>query len=98
MLSMFDQYGSLRLTVEFGPTPEPILTIYEKTDPNSADLGIYALDPTGSKEVVVKHVFSSTQREGAIAWLAHRMSAATAPVSLLDQRGKVLWQYRPSVQ
>ena len=70
-LFLFDQYGSIRLLVEFGPIPEPVLTIYEKTDPNSADLGIYALDPTGSKEVVVQYAFSSTKREGAISWLPH---------------------------
>lgn len=92
MLTLFDKYGRLQLTVEFGPEPEPVLTIFEKADSSSSDLGIYALDRTGSREVPVQQPFSDTNRERAIAWLPQKVSAVLSPVALVDERGKVLWQ------
>jgi hypothetical protein len=95
-LTLFDDYGRTLLTVEFGPGVNPSLHIFEKTDPNSADLGIYTLDSTSSKEIPVANPFSQT--EGAIKWLRQRVAPAPAPLSLVDERGATLWRYQPPTQ
>lgn len=86
---LFDSRGKMRVMVELGPEPEPLLTIYENAESNKPDLGVYVLDPQTGKEIPKQHVLSRT--EGSIPWLRHRMFQARLPVRLVDQRGDVIW-------
>jgi hypothetical protein len=95
-IKLFDEQGRTVVTVEFGPSVNPSLHIYEKTDANSADVGIYTLDPTGSKEIPVVNPFSQT--EGAVTWLQQKVAPTPAPLRLVDERGTTLWRYRPPTQ
>jgi hypothetical protein len=98
MLSLFDDGGNLLMTVECGPGAHPVLTIYEKSGSRSADWGIYALDPTVSKEIPVQHPFSGSKREGTIAWLSQKVAPAPPPITLIDERGSALWRYTSPAQ
>ncbi len=89
-LWLFDSRGKMRIMVELGPEPEPILTIFEETDPKKAELGIYVLDPQTGQETAKTSVFS--RKEGAIPWLKHKMFKPTLPIVLLDQRNNVVWK------
>ena len=84
-----DSRGKMRIMVELGPEPEPLLTVYENTGPQTTDIRVYTLDPQTGQEIPKRHPFS--RAEGAIPWLRHRMFHATAPIRLVDQRGEVIW-------
>jgi hypothetical protein len=47
---LFDSRGKMRVMVELGPETEPLLTVYENTDRQATDIGIYTLDPQSEKE------------------------------------------------
>jgi hypothetical protein len=87
----FDRQGVARLQIDLGPKPEPVLTIYEKTDPDdSKQLGINYLDPVTGKETPKVHWLVGD--EGAIPWLKHDMRPIGLPITLRDQRGQILWK------
>jgi hypothetical protein len=88
-LQLFDRHGAMRVQVELGPEPSPVLTIFERAS-SSADLGIYVLDPQTGEEVPKQKLFAG--REGAIPWLKHSMSKASLPIRLVDERAQVLWK------
>jgi hypothetical protein len=89
---LFDSQGKTRVMVELGPEPEPLLTIYENTDPQSTDIGVYTLHPQTGQEIPKQNLFSRT--EGRIPWLHHRMFRAILPIRLVDQRGAMIWTSR----
>lgn len=86
---LFDSRGKMRVMVELGPETEPLLTLYENTDSDKPDIGVYVLDPQTGREIPKQHLFS--RAEGMIPWLRHKMFKATLPIRLIDQRGEVIW-------
>jgi hypothetical protein len=88
-LALFDRYGKLRFSVEAGENADPILTVFEETKSDSADLGIYTLDATNGQEIPVKHLFNNS--EGRIPWL-RAIPRVRLPIVLLDERNKILWK------
>jgi hypothetical protein len=91
---LFDSRGKLRVMIELGPEPEPLLTIYENTDTNKPDPGVYVLDPQTGQEIRKQNLFS--RKEGAIPWLQHKMFKAALPIVLIDQRGQLIWSSKGS--
>lgn len=87
-LLLFDNHGTLRVTVALGPAQEPSVSISEKADVGKSDLGSYALDPQTGKEISVPPF---DQKAAMIPWLSHPMPRVALPVLLVDQRGSILW-------
>jgi len=84
----FDEQGMLRLNVDLEPRRDPMVTLLERGDYDSAaHTSMYVLDPDTLQETELGH----SPTGGRIPWLASEMGEIHQPISLLDQRGDVLW-------
>lgn len=90
-LVLFDRHGAARIQVDLGPGTDPVLTIYEKCDPDSEKPEICRLDPTTGKEIPKVHLFPN-DAEGAIPWLRHDILPVSLPMTVRDQRDQILWK------
>lgn len=87
-LLLFDKRGAQRINVFLGPDPEPSVLIHEQDDPPTGTL--YGLDPETGQEKPVNPIQNS--KEGTIPWLAQPMPRVSLPITLIDQRGNVVWR------
>jgi hypothetical protein len=86
----FDDWGRKRVEVDLGPDAQPvpsvqIIEIGDADNPDHDDR--VALDPSRLTEVPF-----SPPTDGEIPWLAGKFKSVTLPVTLIDQRSKVLWR------
>jgi hypothetical protein len=88
-LNLFGAYGQLKLAVDAAENGDPVLTVFEETKSDSADIGLYTLDATNGQEIPVKPPFNSSA--GRIPWLLP-LSRVRLPIELLDERNKILWK------
>jgi len=80
-LGFFDASGQLRISLELHPEKVPNLMIFE---PDERLLTArYVIDPETGKEI--------PGESGALPWLTPVDLQPTIPISLVDQRGKVMW-------
>jgi hypothetical protein len=85
-MRLFDASGRDRVYVELGES-SPRLTVYDESQPEEGKIGIYVINPsTGTLE------HRKNIADGSIPWLQHRMTKIVLPISLVDQRGNVLWK------
>lgn len=90
VVHLFDKSGERRVTVEMGPSQEPVLTITER-GAGVERAEVYVLDPVTCEEVLAASA-PRMPRLGSIPWLRHEMFRATVPIVLLDQRDNTVWR------
>ncbi len=88
-LNLFGAYGQLKFAVDAAENGDPVVTVFEETKSDIADIGIYTLDATNGQEIPVKPPFNNS--EGRIPWLLP-LPHVRFPVVLLDERNKILWK------
>ena len=89
-IELFDSLGAARFAAEFRVRRCPTLTIFEKPD---IHLGFYTLDPLTYQEVPAKHpLLPAGDPSQEIRWLKFPEERIITPVTLLDERGRVVWR------
>lgn len=88
-LNLFGAYGQLKFAVDAAENGDPVLTVFEETKSDSADIGLYTLDATNGQEIPVKPPFNGSA--GRIPWLLP-LPHVRLPIVLLDERNKILWK------
>ena len=89
-LNLFGAFGKLKFAVDAAENGDPLLTVFEESKSDSADLGVYTLDPANGQEIPVKHPLFDNS-EGRIQWL-RPLPRVSLPIVLLDERNKILWK------